>query len=443
MTTTTPAPRPGLPLLFLLTTLLVACGGTGGGGERSRNPAQDMSIRTRDAHGQPIDVGLLVLGHSTSIGGDWPEKLKASLAAAGDDPRNYVVFNLATSGDGGFLWTMIRAQPGETAHARFLASSTAQWCEDDAEVRWSCRRTRLERGLTGREPASAQCLGTRTGCSVRPLATCTWHDAQGRHSEQNVPFHICWQRMDVRLALIQDTSNRSWPVDDYDADGDLDDQDFWPVSVVGPQAAACPDSSGVINDQVDWNCDGLLDAQDAPRRVYAGWLQDLAGDLLDGFGDASADAVYLMHKPVELSDCRRSFADDARCAPHATRAATPSAPFDRYYLPSVYWERDALALLLAQTGLDPRVQGAATNLDDMWDQSTRCYTQGLADGAWAIPLAAGRPTSLAADDSEDDASPPSAMFTGCMSDDHIHHVDAGGWMMADVWYRGLRRTLAP
>ena len=26
---------------------------------------------------------------------------------------------------------------------------------------------------------------------------------------------------------------------------------------------------------------------------------------------------------------------------------------------------------------------------------------------------------------------------GCVNSDHIHHNDAGGWLMADVWYEGL------
>jgi hypothetical protein len=79
----------------------------------------------------------------------------------------------------------------------------------------------------------------------------------------------------------------------------------------------------------------------------------------------------------------------------------------------------------------------------MWDRSATCYAQGLNGGDWHIPAAMpGRPTDVAADDSETDAGGAStATAVGCMLADHVHHNDNGGWMMADVWYEGLSGPL--
>ena len=63
--------------------------------------------------------------------------------------------------------------------------------------------------------------------------------------------------------------------------------------------------------------------------------------------------------------------------------------------------------------------------------------------AWAIPLSAGRPASIAADDNEFvnnvEVDPNNV---GCLIGDHIHHSDAGGGLMADAWYEGLVQYLA-
>ena len=60
--------------------------------------------------GYPTNVGLLVLGHSTSAQGDYPAKLAAALNDPGNaaDGRNYVVLRAVTGGDGGFLWSRLR-----------------------------------------------------------------------------------------------------------------------------------------------------------------------------------------------------------------------------------------------------------------------------------------------------------------------------------------------
>jgi hypothetical protein len=388
-----------------------------------------ISIPTAGADGQPLDVGLLVLGHSTSAGGDWPGKLRAGLGAAGD-PRNYVVFRSITCCDGGFLWTVESARPGDVEYRRFQSSGAEQFCEDDEGTRWSCRRTQLVRGLTGREPAPAECSGAATDCNPPAIAECVWHDEDGRHTDDAVSFHDCWQRMDVRIALIQDTTNRSFPVADYDRDGDADERDYWPVSRIRGGAAACPDGDGDIGGSVDWTCDGTLDTRDAPVRVYAEWLGSLSRDLLDGFGADGVDYVFISPKPQEISG-----------RPHASRTPTPDAPFDHDFLPSVYWESRSLELLLDDPGRDPRVGVGPENVSDMWNDTARCYVDGWSRDDWTIPDAAGRPDDVAADDGEDDGDSARAASTGCYVADHNHHNGAGGWVMADVWYRGLRHYL--
>jgi hypothetical protein len=397
-----------------------------------------IEIPTVDAGGRPIDVGLIILGHSTSAQGDWPSKLARALSAGGD-PRNYVVFRAITNGDGGFLWAVESASPGEIPYARFTASAAMQYCEDDRGTRWSCRRTRLTRGLTGREPAPTECSAERTGCTPPRIATCVWHDESGMHTEPSMDFTECWRHMDVRIALVQDTTNRSWPIEDYDGDGDADDSDFWPAARIQAGASACPSSSGIVAGEVDFTCDGTIDAGDAPVRLYADWLRELGAALLDGYGDDGVDYVFFSHKPVELQGGACSSFPGERCAPHATRAPTPAAPFDHFYLPSVYWEHRSLDLLTSSAH-DSRMLTVSADVLEMWNASARCYAEGTSD--LTIAASAGRPATIAADDDEDDAMPMSATRVGCMVSDHVHHNDAGGWLMADVWYRGLLPYLA-
>jgi hypothetical protein len=397
----------------------------------SAPPLDPLALPIIGPDGQPLDVGLLVLGHSTSLQGDWPGKLALAREAIGD-PRRYVVFQASTPSDGGFLWTIESAAPGDRAYARFLASPVNQYCEDAAARRWSCRRTRLVRLLSGREPAPPECDAEASGCAPARIATCVWHDAEGEHRAPDVDAHECWTRMDVRIALVQDTTNRSWPLGDYDGDGDVDDDDMWPVARVRDMAGACPEGGGEIDGLVDFDCSGSLDADDAPVRNYTAWLRALALDLLDGFAGDGVDYVYLSHKPVE-----RGCVGSGACDPHAIRAPTPSAPFDHHFSSAVYWEYRALEDLFVDPSLDPRIRPASADVRAMWDASARCYATGWSE--WMIDVSAGRPVAIEADDIEDDMEDSASV--GCMLADHIHHNDAGGWLMADVWYRGLAEIL--
>lgn len=419
--------------------------------------------------GQPANVGVLILGHSTSASGQYPEKLLTALNHAGNtlDGRHYVLFRAVTGGDGGLLWSRLQTPPGDLQYDRVTASSGVgessqpQWCQDAAGVRWSCRRAKLEHVLTGSFPipSSGGCADATVGNGCRAVAAmpCTWHDRtlppEQNPVTQSLSPSACWAKMDFRIALVQDTTNRSWPLDDFDADGAVTDADRWPAARIRARALPCGGGSGVVGGVVDWSCDGVLDGADAAHSAYADWLQALAGDLVDDarYGAAALDFVFVGQKPVEMGQCSLWPADEqAACNGnrHTVRtaeqvAATPDRPFDHHYLPTVYWEHAALADLFARADLDPRLRRATP--DDvlaMWRRSAACYDVGVAGDSWTIPLAVGRPASIAADDAESDTTAGSADATGCMVADHVHHNDPGGWLMADVWYAGLRGDLA-
>src|SRR5437899_1905473 len=118
---------------------LAGGGSSDGADPRLPAPTASLGIPVRDAYGQPIDVGLLILGHSTSTAGDWPGKLALALNQRTSDGRNYVVFRAITHGDGGFLWSRLAVPPGDMQYARVQASAQGtQWCEDPATgVRYS------------------------------------------------------------------------------------------------------------------------------------------------------------------------------------------------------------------------------------------------------------------------------------------------------------------
>jgi hypothetical protein len=421
----------------------------------------------RTIDGYPTNVGLLILGHSTSAQGGYPAKLASALNAdaLGLDGRHYVVVNAVTGGDGGLLWSLLSVAPGDLRYERVRASigvgvsPVPQWCEDATGTRWSCRRARLAEVTSGDFPipASGTCADPTVASGCRPAAAlpCTWYDRTLPLGENPVTESLspaeCWQRMDWRVALVQDTTNRSWPVDDSDRDGDVDGDDRWAVSRIRPEALPCGGGSGVVSGFVDWDCDGALGAGDSARDVYAGWLEALAADLLAAPVGA-VDFVVLGHKPLELGQCTlypESERPTCLANPHAIRtpeqiAATPDRPFDHYWVPTVAWERAALDRLFASPDLDPRIL-AATPGDSaaMWERSERCYVDGLTVADWSIADSVpGRPDAVAADDSESDGGgSPTSGTVGCMSSDHIHHIEAGGWMMADVWYGGLAPRL--
>ncbi|HEX4954061.1 MAG TPA: hypothetical protein VF017_11780 [Thermoanaerobaculia bacterium] len=421
--------------------------------------------------GYPTNVGLLILGHSTSAQGQYPAKLVAAMNDASNaaDGRHYLAFPAITGGDGGLLWSIVSVGPADLRYDRATASAgvgespSPQWCQDGAGQRWSCRRSKLEHVLTGTFPipATGSCADVTVTNSCRAAAqmACTWYDRtlpmdQNPVTQSLSPFD-CWSRMDYRIALVQDTTNRSWPVDDFTADGAVDDLDLWPASrIQRARALPCGGTGGVVGGLVDWTCDGVLTPADAAYRSYASWLLGLATDLLDPgrYGAAALDFVFFGHKPVEMGQCNLwPAAEIPTClsGPHAIRtpeqiAATPDRPYDHYYLPTVFWERRGLEQLFADPALDPRIRPATRdNVLAMWDRSALCYAQGLVEGDWRIPAAVpGRPGPVEADDVENDGGPnPSADIAGCMVADHVHHNDAGGWMMADVWFAGLEADL--
>ncbi len=415
----------------------------------------------RTIDGYPTNVGLLILGHSTSAQGEYPAKLATALNgdALGLDGRHYVVVKAITGGDGGLLWSLLSVAPGDTRYERVRASTVPQWCEDAGATRWSCRRARLAEVLTGEFPipASGTCAepGVANGCRAAASMTCTWYDRtlplELNPVTQSLSPAECWQRMDWRIALVQDTTNRSWPVDDSDRDGDVDGDDRWAAARIRLEALPCPGGGGVVSGFVDWDCDGALGAGDSARDAYASWLEALALDLLAA-PEGAVDYVVLGHKPLELGQCAlypESERPTCQSNPHAVRtpaeiAATPDRPFDHYWVPTVYWERSSLDRLFSTPGLDPRVLAASpSDSAAMWERSERCYVEGLTVADWAIAeTIPGRPGAVAADDTESDGGgTPDAGTVGCMSADHIHHNDAGGWMMADVWYGGLAPRL--
>ncbi len=398
-----------------------------------------LGLPVTDAWGDPIDVGLLVLGHSTSVRGDWPDKFARTLNQDPLDGRNYVVLRATTGGDGGFLWSQLQFKASDPQYARVKGSEIGQSCQDNSGTRWSCRRLRLQRALTGREPAPPECAPPANGCVPTTIGLCVWHDKGQRFEEPNASFKSCWDRMDVRLALIQDTTNRSWPVDDNTRDGFIGTTDYFLASDINAMGRPCPVGSGTIGLWIDWDCDGALGAADASAGRYADWLQRLTGDLLDGFGPDGVDHVFLTHKPIEMEGCQ--YYPGEPCSRHGLRTPTPARPFDHYYLPPVYWELRSFEDLFSRPNLDPRVHWA-TPLDHglMWDRSARCYEDGIGASDWTIPLSAGRPSTIAADDTENDGL--NAETVGCLSADHIHHNENGGWMMADAWYEGMRPYLS-
>jgi hypothetical protein len=418
----------------LLASLAVAHGVALAGGS--------LGVPVEDGAGDPVDVGLLILGHSTSAVGDWPAKLAGVLNADVADGRNYVVMRAITTGDGGFLWSQLAFAPSDTQYDRVQSSQfPSQWCEDNAGVRWSCRRLRLERGLTGTEPAPPECAPPTNNCTAPTIQSCVWHEGGQRFQQANVPFKTCWDHMDVRLALVQDTTNRSWAVDDQNGDGAVTPDDRFLAVDVNMQSRPCGGTSGVIGPWIDWDCNGALDAGDGAADRYGDWMEKLASDVLDGFGSAGVDHVFFCPKPIEMNGC--PYYQGEPCTFHGLRTPTPSRPFDHFYFPTVYWEFEGLRSLLTRADLDPRVHWAVPlDPDRMWTRSQQCYDVGIAAGDWTIPASSGRPASIAADDTELDSNAANANATGCLLSDHVHHNEAGGWMMADVWYAGLRPYLS-
>ncbi|WP_117211741.1 hypothetical protein [Allorhizocola rhizosphaerae] len=389
-------------------------------------PAATSLNIPRTVDGHRTNVALVIFGHSTSDQGDYPQKLALALNSNPADGRNYQVFELITGGDGGFLWSQARFAPGDLQYHRVAASNPLQWCTDAAGNRWSLRRVRVDRALNGSgDPTGGACPNT-----APPNMTCTYYDAAGAHTATG--FGNCLARMDFKLALIQDTTNRSWPIDDWNLDGAVTTGDTWPASRIPDAAEPCGNGrNGVINGRIDWNCDGTLNGLDASHAVYAGWLERFSLALL-----SHVDHVFVAQKPLEFGATCPNYpvSEQANCRPHNTRTPTASRPFDHFYNPLVYWEWRAVQATL---NTDPRIHPGESSPRRMHIRSDDCYDVGIT--TWAIPATVpGRPTSITADDAEwQGGQEVDAENTGCMRADHIHHNAAGGWLMADVWYEGL------
>jgi len=396
-----------------------------------------LGIPATDENGSPLDVGLLILGHSTSAVGDYPAKLQSALEVDPADGRNYVVFRNITSGDGGFLWSRLSLPPSDVQYDRIQASQPQQYCEDTSGVRWSCRRLLVERALSGSDPAPTCCAGAQPP----NIPLCVWHENGQRFEQPSTPFLECWRHMDVRLALVQDTTNRSWPVDDSTGDGQIGADDYFPSASIPAAARPCNGTSGVVGSSIDWNCDGQLDLGDTADLLYSRWLETLGNDLLNNFGADGVDHVLYSAKPIEMGSCLH-YPGEGCCGQgpcdlrHLVRTPTPSRPFARYYLPTVYWEHRGVALLAQRPGVDPRLH-LATPWSSlfMWQRSTACYQGGVPAGDWSLPAASAHPVSIIADDLETDGVNDDLI--GCIAGDHVHHTNDGGWSMADVWYQSL------
>ena len=422
-----------MPLIHVLATAMVAATMMVADGPSIQRDSLNIA---RQVNGHRTNVGLLILGHSTSDQGDYPQKLAAALNANAADGRNYQVFEVITGGDGGFLWSQARFAPTDLQFARVAGSNAQQWCTDAAGNRWSLRRVRVDRALTGNpDPTGGACANT-----APVTMSCTYYDASGPHTLSG--FRNCWQRMDVTLALIQDTTNRSWPIDDWNLDGQVNATDFWPASRINNAAEPCGNGrSGVVNGSIDWNCDGLLSGLDASHQVYAGWLERFSLALLNTHG---LDHVFVTQKPLEFGATCPNYpvGEQANCRLHNTRTPTASRPFDHFYNPLVYWEFRAVQQLTTKAGLDPRIHLGEIESRRMHLRSDDCYDIGIT--TWAIPASVpGRPATVSADDAEfQGGAEVDAETTGCMRADHIHHNTSGGWLMADVWYEGLTPYLS-
>jgi hypothetical protein len=402
-------------------------------------PARASLNIPRQVNGHRTNVGLLILGHSTSDQGDYPQKLAQALNADPTDGRHYQVFELITGGDGGFLWSQAKFPPTDLQFARVAASNSLQWCPDASGNRWSARRVRVDRALSGSaDPTGGACPNTAPA-----NIPCTYYDSTGAHTTSG--FRTCWQRMDVTLALIQDTTNRSWPIDDWSGDGLVTNVDSWPASRIPDAAEPCGNGrTGVVNGNIDWTCDGVLNGADAAHVVYAGWLERFALALLNNYGSDSVDHVFVTQKPLEFGATCPNYpvSEQANCRMHNTRTPTNARPFDHFYNPLVYWEWRSVQQLVTRTGLDSRIHLGEIELRRMHLRSDDCYDVGIT--TWTIPASVpGRPASIGADDDEwVNGQEIDAENTGCYRADHIHHNNAGGWLMADVWYEGLTPYLA-
>ncbi|VAW69394.1 hypothetical protein MNBD_GAMMA10-770 [hydrothermal vent metagenome] len=404
------------------------------------NAAGTLGIDITDRSGDPIDVGLLFIGHSTSKVGGYPDKLVSTLNFVRSDGRNYVAFDGQSAGDGGFYWSQMLARQNSIQYQRMQARE-GQYCEDGRSRRWSCRRLKIDRSITGADRAGSACCSASV---PTPVASCVWHENGVRHEALNVEFKTCWERMDIHIALVQDSTSRSFPVNDYTGEGIVDVADFIPADIVDSVVLPCSGlaPSGVVNGLLDWNCDGRITANDSAPRRYSKWLKILGKTLINRYG---LDYVVYSMKPVETAGCRFFNGTCIRGqTSHGIHVPTASEPFNRFYKPSVYWEYRGFEEF-ATTNRDERMMLLHPgNVRRMWQRSAECYTRGLS--TWSIPANVPydfpRPTVIEADDSEvDNGAGANADIKGCNLADHRHHNDNGGWMMADVWYQGLKWRL--
>jgi hypothetical protein len=429
------------------------------------NPTAPGSFQIPVTTGSPAhttNVGLVIFGHSTSDQGNFPDKLAAALNDNTADNRHYVVLRAIFPGDGGFFWTKLKFAQNDVNYQRVLAGTqNKQWCTPAGSTdRWSCRRLNFEKAFNnGSAPAGAnECATDNTSgpeCSTLDTALtnvsdCSYYSGSAvkgvnaKTSLLNTSFRNCLDKMDVKIALIMDTTSPSWAVDDYNLDGDITDADVFDRDNLTNASLSpwqCPASSGLVGtDKIDWDCDGgsTNDPGDNPAKVYAGWLKSFATELISS--SYNFNFVVLSQKTVERWKTTSQYPNEAP-HPHNQRAATPSRPFVQYYNPAVYWEHKGLVELAADATLDPKIKVLSPVApSSMWNKSATCYESGLSSASWSIPLSVidDKYETLTADRKETDAAPE----TGCFKYiDHTHAYDAGGWMIADVWYNGLHPYL--
>jgi hypothetical protein len=137
---------------------------------------------------------------------------------------------------------------------------------------------------------------------------------------------------------------------------------------------------------------------------------------------------------MELNGCPITPGSPARSTGSGCRRSR--RPFEPHtYLPTVYWELQGLESLFRQPDLDhthPLGRPRRNHLL-MWSRSVQCYTTGLSrlgldDSTRLRQARHGRnPTTAKRTRRTPRASDAWARIT-------VHHNEAGGWMMADVWY---------
>jgi hypothetical protein len=373
-------------------------------------PGKDSIVVPKTVDGRPARIGILVLGHSTSspANGDYAGKVAKALEIEAGDGRTFKVWRTTVCCGGGITWSKPFFTKNEPEFHLTGDKGGGNTCESGG-VKWNCRRAALDTFLGGKPYPSC----------------CDASNVPPRRDE--------WLATDFRIALIQDTAQRRWQVFDHTGDGKVDESDYFKPRGDETLPAFCGGKTGLVNGHVDFDCDGKLTPADSGVSLYAGWMKNVAHAMLRDFGPAGVHHVFVSPKPMETSG--RGVDESVVVTP------TPSKPFNHPYLPYTFWEYRAVEHLLALPDVDPRVHmvfpGRARAMHDF---SVKCFETGLKTADFAMPaaLAIGRPASIEPDIMEGKTATEAA---GCYKPDEVHHNDNGGWMMADIWWSGIRYYL--